>query len=70
MPEEEIAKNIFVVMQHAETDLKALIKLGPESGFTEEHLKIILYNSLCALKFLHSVNIIHRDIKPSNILIN
>jgi serine/threonine protein kinase len=63
-------KNIFIVMEHAETDLKALIQMGPNSGFTEEHLKIILYNTLCALKYLHSANIIHRDIKPSNILIN
>jgi len=74
MPDDEInseeAKNIFIVMEHAETDLKALIQLGPNSGFTEEHLKIILYNTLCALKFLHSANIIHRDVKPSNILIN
>jgi serine/threonine protein kinase len=74
MPNDEInsedAKNIFIVMEHAETDLKALIQLGPNSGFTEEHLKIILYNTLCALKFLHSANIIHRDVKPSNILIN
>ena len=46
MPDDEInseeAKNIFIVMEHAETDLKALIQLGPNSGFTEEHLKIIL----------------------------
>ena len=63
------ADDIFSIIPN-ETDLKALIQLGPNSGFTEEHLKIILYNTLCALKFLHSVNIIHRDIKPSNILIN
>ena len=25
---------------------------------------------LCALKYIHSANVIHRDIKPSNILLN
>ena len=57
-------------MEASETDMKILIDLGPKSGFNEEHLKIIMYNSLCSLKFLHSSNIIHRDIKPANILIN
>jgi len=57
-------------MEAAETDMKNLIELGPKSGFNEEHFKIIAYNTLCCLKFLHSCNIIHRDIKPANILIN
>ena len=61
---------LFVVMEKFDTDLRALIRLGPKSGYTEEHLIMIMYNTLCALKYLHSANVIHRDIKPSNILIN
>ena len=57
-------------MEASENDMKDLIKLGKNSGLQEEHLKVIAYNSLCSLKFLHSANIIHRDIKPANILIN
>ena len=34
-----------------------------------DNVKAILYNTLCALKYLHSANIVHRDLKPQNILI-
>ena len=30
----------------------------------------IVYNSLCALAFLHEANVMHRDLKPANILIS
>jgi len=30
----------------------------------------ILYNSLCAIAFLHESNVVHRDLKPANILVN
>lgn len=36
----------------------------------EDHVKVILYNSLCALNYLHSANIVHRDLKPGNLLMN
>ena len=62
--------NIFVVMESSDHDLKDLIKTGSSSGLQEAHIKVIMYNSLCSLKFLHSCNIIHRDIKPANILVN
>ena len=31
---------------------------------------MIIYNLLCAVKYLHTQNIIHRDLKPANILID
>jgi mitogen-activated protein kinase 1/3 len=36
----------------------------------EGHIKIILYNCLCALNILHTTKVFHRDIKPGNILID
>jgi mitogen-activated protein kinase 1/3 len=29
-----------------------------------------VYNLLCAVKYLHSANVLHRDLKPANILVN
>lgn len=37
---------------------------------TNEHLRIIFYNLLCSINFMHTANIIHRDVRPENILID
>ena len=57
-------------MEYVEFTLSKTLKRSQDIGFNVEHLKIILYNSLCSLNFIHSTNIIHRDIKPSNILLD
>lgn len=36
---------------------------------TEPHIKTILYNLLCGIKWIHSAGVVHRDIKPANVLI-
>jgi serine/threonine protein kinase len=36
----------------------------------EMHIKIIMFNLLCGLNFIHSAGVVHRDIKPANILCN
>ena len=38
--------------------------------FTDDHIKVVLYNLLCSINFLHSANVVHRDLKPANILID
>ena len=30
----------------------------------------MVYNLFCAIKFLHSANVLHRDLKPANVLVN
>lgn len=57
-------------MEYFESDLKNVLTIGSGKTLSGGHVILILYNILCALKFLHSANVIHRDIKPANILID
>ena len=34
------------------------------------HIQAIMYNTICAVNWIHKVGVLHRDIKPSNILID
>jgi len=57
-------------MEYVESDLKKVLNTSQKIKFTDEHVKCIIYNSLCSLNFFHSANVIHRDIKPANLLVD
>lgn len=57
-------------MEHEEIDIRMFMQTGSNLDFGSEHIKIVLYNMLCAMNYLSSANIVHRDIKPANILLN
>lgn len=67
---DESDMGLFIVMENVESDLKTTMEQFDQVGMTRDHVNKIIYNCVCAVKFIHSANVIHRDIKPANILID
>jgi mitogen-activated protein kinase 1/3 len=63
-------KGIFLISDFIDNDLNKLMHSNLLENFSEDHIRVILYNILCSVKFIHSTGIMHRDIKPANILID
>ena len=59
--------DLYLVFDYMEADLFNVIRANI---LQDIHKKFIIYQTLKALKFIHSADIIHRDLKPSNIFIN
>lgn len=55
-------------MEFAESDLKKILKSSINLEIL--HIQTMVYNLLCAIKYLHESKVIHRDLKPANILVN
>ena len=60
-------RDIYLVFEYMETDLHAAIRANI---LQDIHKQYILWQSLKALKFMHSADLLHRDMKPSNLLLN
>ncbi|KAJ3447924.1 mitogen-activated protein kinase [Anaeramoeba flamelloides] len=67
-PVKEQFSSVYLVTELLATDLRKII--NSKQQLTEDHVRYFLYQILCALKYLHSGNVIHRDLKPGNILLN
>lgn len=61
-------QDVFMVMECFNMNLGQLPAKVAKGTFKEQNVLVILYNMLCAIKYLHSANVIHRDLKPANIL--
>ena len=58
-------QDIYLVCPLMDMDLASLLKRN--GALTDENSCFLIYQLLCAIKYLHSVGIAHRDIKPENI---
>lgn len=60
-------RDIYLIFEYMETDLHAAIRANI---LQDIHKQYITWQSLKALKFMHSAELLHRDMKPSNLLLN
>jgi hypothetical protein len=51
--------SVYLVSERFDTNLNEVLRRGRKQ-LTEQHIKLILYQILCGLKYMHSVCIIHR----------
>ena len=57
----------IVIQELMETDMHRVIRT---QDLSDDHAQYFIYQTLRALKALHSADVIHRDLKPSNLLLN
>ena len=61
---------VFIVQEWVPYDLKSILSRDILEDYSTTHVKVIMYNLLLSVNFLHSSNIMHRDLKPANILVD
>ncbi|AFZ80232.1 mitogen-activated protein kinase 2, putative [Theileria equi strain WA] len=59
---------LYVVLEIAASDIKQLVR--SPAFLNENHIRMLIYNLLSGVHYLHSVGIYHRDLKPANCLVN
>ncbi|KAI5476150.1 CMGC/MAPK protein kinase [Pseudohyphozyma bogoriensis] len=63
----ESFKEVYLIQELMETDLHRVIRT---QNLSDDHCQYFAYQTLRALKALHSADVVHRDLKPSNLLLN
>ncbi|KII84317.1 hypothetical protein PLICRDRAFT_95301 [Plicaturopsis crispa FD-325 SS-3] len=58
---------VYLVQELMETDLHRVIRT---QELSDDHCQYFIYQTLRAIKALHSADVLHRDLKPSNLLLN
>ncbi|KAI8967907.1 mitogen-activated protein kinase [Mycotypha africana] len=58
---------VYLVQELMETDMHRVIRT---QDLSDDHCQYFTYQTLRALKAMHSANVLHRDLKPSNLLLN
>jgi serine/threonine protein kinase len=66
-PYEDNFNEIYIITPLYDKDLDKILQSGIE--VSDEQIRYIVYQMLCALQYVHSASILHRDLKPANCLI-
>ena len=60
-------REVYIIQELMQTDLHRVIRT---QELSDDHCQYFVYQTLRALKYMHSANVLHRDLKPSNLLVN
>ena len=60
-------REVYIIQELMQTDLHRVIRT---QDLSDDHCQYFAYQTLRALKYMHSANVLHRDLKPSNLLVN
>ncbi|KAI3701204.1 hypothetical protein L2E82_45853 [Cichorium intybus] len=63
-------KNLYMVFEYLELDLKKYMESSPEFSKDPSLVKKFVYQILRGITYCHSRRILHRDLKPQNLLID
>ncbi|KAI4164136.1 MAG: hypothetical protein LQ342_002100 [Letrouitia transgressa] len=63
----ESFSEVYLIQELMETDMHRVIRT---QELSDDHCQYFIYQTLRALKAMHSANVLHRDLKPSNLLLN
>lgn len=63
----ESFNEVYLIQELMETDMHRVIRT---QDLSDDHCQYFIYQTLRALKAMHSANVLHRDLKPSNLLLN
>ncbi|KAI0257573.1 CMGC/MAPK protein kinase [Lactifluus subvellereus] len=66
-PSLEEFKEIYFIQELMQTDLHRVIRT---QKLTDDHCQYFIYQTLRAIRSIHSAGIVHRDLKPANLLVN
>jgi cyclin-dependent kinase-like len=60
---------VYLVFEYVQNNLLEVLEKSPD-GLDPENIRLLLYQLLKGLAYMHSLNMLHRDIKPENLLIS
>lgn len=59
---------VYLYEELMECDLYQILRSGQH--LEDSHFQSFIYQILCALKYIHSADVLHCDLKPKNLLVN
>ena len=60
---------VYLVFEYVQNNLLEVLEKSPD-GLDPETIRLLLYQLLKGLAYMHSMSMLHRDIKPENLLIS